>query len=72
MGGLGFIGQVYMTKAYQIAAVSRVAPIKYIESVFALSLGYFWLGETYSFWSFVGIVLVVGGMLMNLMAKEKK
>lgn len=71
LGIFGFYGQLYMTKAYQIAAIGSVAPMKYIESVFALILGWVWFGETYGFWSLVGIALIVGGMLLNILLKQK-
>lgn len=72
LGIFGFFGQLFMTKAYQIAAVGTVAPMKYLESVFALLVGWIWFGETYETWSLVGIVLVIGGMLLNIFGKRKR
>ncbi|MEL6719614.1 MAG: DMT family transporter, partial [Bacteroidota bacterium] len=71
LGIFGFFGQLFMTKAYQIASIGTVAPMKYIESVFALLFGWIWFGESYGLWSLLGIVLIVGGMLLNVFVKEK-
>lgn len=70
MGILGFFGQIYMTKAYQMASIGIVAPLKYLEAVFALFVGWIWFGEGYTFLALVGIALVVSGMILNLFAKQ--
>lgn len=69
MGTFGYFGQVYMTKAFQIEPTSRVAPIKYMELVYALIIGLFWYGEAYSVISFCGILLILLSMLLNLKVK---
>ncbi|MEM6803444.1 MAG: DMT family transporter [Bacteroidota bacterium] len=72
IGIFGFFGQFFMTKAFQIEKTSKVAPMKYMEAIFALLVGWLWLGETYSAWAFVGIVLILAGMLLNVFFKGKK
>lgn len=71
LGLFGFFGQYFMTKAYQIASVGTVAPMKYIESVFALGFGWIWFNEGYDIWSLLGIFLIVGSMLLNIFVKRK-
>lgn len=74
LGGLGlfgFVGQYFMTKAFQTAAASQVAPLKYIEVLFTLLLGSFLLPEIYTFWTFVGIGLIIGGLILNVIYKER-
>ncbi len=71
MGVAGYFGQIYMTKAFQLEAASRVAPVKYMGLIYSLIIGLFWFGESYSFLSFIGILLIVGSMLMNLLVKQK-
>lgn len=74
LGGLGLfglVGQYFMTKAFQSAATSQVAPLKYIEVLFTLLLGTFWLPETYSFWTFLGIGLIISGLILNVVYKER-
>lgn len=66
IGLSGFLGQLFMTQAMQLEAVNRVAPMKYLELIYALLIGLFWFGENYTFWSFVGILLILLGMLLNV------
>lgn len=71
IGIMGLIGQVFMTKAFQTEETSVLAPFKYMELVFALILGYFIFGETYQWIPFVGIGLIILGMIMNVRAKNQ-
>lgn len=71
IGTLGYFGQVYMTKALQVELASKVAPIKYSEVIFSLVLGMIWFDEGYSFLSLLGIGVIVGSMLMNLVVKGR-
>ena len=66
IGLSGFLGQLFMTQAMQLEAVNRVAPMKYLELIYALLIGLFWFDENYTFWSFVGILLILLGMLLNV------
>jgi len=72
LGIVGYVGQVYMTKAFQIASTSHVAPLKYIEVVFTLLLGIFLFGEVYTFWSLLGITMIIGGLVLNVLYKGRK
>ncbi len=72
IGAFGYLGQLFMTKAFQIEAASRVAPVKYMELVFSLIIGLVWFGEGYSLLAFVGIVLICGSMILNLMQQGRK
>lgn len=71
LGVFGFFGQLFMTKAFQLGETSLVAPIKYIEVVFAIIVGVGFLGETYSYWSFVGMAMIICGLLLNIWYKNK-
>jgi len=70
MGILGFFAQLFMTKAYQIASIGTVAPMKYLEAVFALIIGSVWFGEGYTILGLIGISLIILGMLLNIYAKN--
>ncbi|NAS31723.1 EamA family transporter [Flavobacteriaceae bacterium R38] len=72
IGILGLIGQVLLTRAFQLADTSTVAPIKYMELVYALLFGFILFGETYTFWPVAGMLLVVVGMLLNLWVKRRE
>ena len=69
LGVFGYFGQVYMTKAFQTASTNQVAPLKYIEVIFTLLIGLFWVGEVYTFWSLLGIALIIGGLVLNVVYK---
>jgi drug/metabolite transporter (DMT)-like permease len=71
LGVFGFFGQLFMTKAFQIASTNQVAPIKYVEVIFTVLLGIFWFGEIYSLWSILGIFLIIAGLILNVLFKRK-
>ncbi len=72
IGILGMIGQIFLTKSFQLADTSTVAPIKYMELIYALLFGYFLFNETYGFWPIFGMALVVVGILINVWVKRRK
>lgn len=71
IGTLGLVGQIFLTRSFQLAETNTVAPIKYMELVYALIFGYFLFNETYGFWPVVGMSLVVLGLLLNVWVKRK-
>ncbi len=72
IGVLGLIGQVLLTKAFQTEETSVLAPFKYMELVWALAIGFFFFSETYSWLPFLGILLIILGMIINVYAKRTK
>ncbi|WP_291961167.1 DMT family transporter [Maribacter sp.] len=71
LGIFGFFGQVFMTKAFQIAKTNLVAPLKYIEVIFTITVGIFWFGDIYSLWSLLGIIMIVGALIANILVGKK-
>ena len=69
VGIAGFFAQVFTTKAFQVEEVRIIAPMKYLEVLYALLIGWIWFGEVYTLLSFVGILLIVLGMFLNLLKK---
>lgn len=65
------IGQVFMTKALQNERANVVTSLKYLGSVYALGFGYFLFGETYDWLSLIGIILIVSGVVLNVLSKNK-
>lgn len=65
LGVFGYFGQVYMTKAFQIARTSQVAPLKYVEVIFTVLFGLFIFGEIYTLWSLLGIAMIILGLVLN-------
>lgn len=70
LGVFGYFGQLYMTKAMQIAETNQIAPFKYLEVIFTIILGLVWFNESYTVWSLVGILLIVLGLTMNVLVKK--
>ncbi len=71
LGLFGYFGQLFMTKAYQLGSANKIVPLKYIEVVFTMVLGIAWFGESYPWLSVFGIVLVIVGLLLNVLYKQK-
>ncbi|MGH1385368.1 DMT family transporter [Kordia sp.] len=72
LGVFGYIGQLYMTKALQLAETNKAAPLKYIEVIFTMLIGLSWFHESYTLWSLLGIVLIVIGLTLNTYVKAAK
>ncbi|WP_370476108.1 DMT family transporter [Tamlana flava] len=71
LGVFGYYGQIFMTKAFQTASTNIVAPIKYVEVIFTTTLGMTLFNEIYTFWTILGIVLIIIGMVLNVWYKSK-
>jgi len=71
LGIVGFIGQLYMTKAFQIASTNQIAPLKYLEVIFTVMIGAFWFLEIYTIWSLLGIMMVMTGLTLNILHKQR-
>jgi drug/metabolite transporter (DMT)-like permease len=72
LGVFGYYGQLFMTKAFQMGETNLIAPLKYLEVFFAVIVGVVFLGEAYSIWSFVGMGMIIGGLLLNISYKHQK
>ena len=72
LGFFGYVGQLYMTKAFQSDETSMVAPLKYLEVVFMIIIGAFWFDEIYNLWTLLGIFLILLGLVYNIYLKKQK
>lgn len=70
-GVFGYFGQLYMTKAFQLAETNLVAPIKYLEVIITIIIGTFWFGDVYNWWTLLGILLILSGLIYNIYIKRK-
>jgi drug/metabolite transporter (DMT)-like permease len=61
--------QYFMTVAYQNSNVSKVASLSYLGILYALFFGFIFFGETFGAMSYVGMGLVLAGILLNLREK---
>ena len=62
--------QYFMTVAYQTGNLSRVSSISYMAVLYALIFGFILFGETFPFASYIGMALVLVGILLNLRVKH--
>lgn len=61
--------QYFMTVAYQNANVAKISSLSYLGILYALFFGFLFFGETFGALSYIGMGLVLLGILLNL--KEK-
>lgn len=73
VGFFGFVAQIYMTKAFQQQDdANYLAQFKYLEAVFAIITGFLWFGESYTYLSFLGIILIFVSLILNIRLKTKQ
>ncbi len=63
--------QVLMTKAFHHESAAKVTPIKYIGAIYAIGIGFFVFDETLSLMVFLGISLILLGVLLNSFLKVR-
>ncbi|SDX77714.1 EamA domain-containing membrane protein RarD [Lutibacter oricola] len=71
LGIFGYVGQLYLTKAFQSHETNVIAPLKYLEVVFTILIGAFWFSEIYNLWTLFGILLIMFGLIYNVYLKRK-
>lgn len=62
--------QYFLTIAYQNANVSKIASLTYIGIVYALIFGFFFFEETFNALVYIGMGLVLLGILLNMRVKQ--
>lgn len=72
VGTLTQFGQFYLTKSYQSEELSKVSVISYIGIIFALGYGFLFFNEHYQFVAYLGMALVLAGVILNLWYKSGK
>ena len=71
LGVFGYVGQLYMTKAFQSNETNVIAPLKYLEVIFMIIIGASWFGEIYNIWTLLGVFLILLGLVYNIYLKNK-
>ncbi|WP_420582610.1 DMT family transporter [Reichenbachiella sp.] len=64
------IAQYFMTRSYQAEELSKVSIINYMGIIYSLAFGFIIFGETYEWLSYVGMALVIVGIILNLKYKN--
>ena len=62
--------QYFMTVAYQTGNLSRVSSISYMSVLYAILFGFILFGETFPIEAYLGMALVLIGILLNLRVKH--
>lgn len=63
LGVTGMLGYILLSRAYQVASASLVAPFDYTYLPIATAMGYFFWGEVPPTATYIGMVLIVGSGL---------
>ncbi|MCC9168014.1 DMT family transporter [Pontibacter harenae] len=71
VGVLTQLGQYYMTLSYQAEEISKVASLNYIGIIYALLFGFILFEETFHFWTYLGMALVLAGVVLNIQYKRR-
>ena len=66
------MAQYFMTKSYQQTKVSRVAIFDYLGVVYALIFGFIFFNEYFNLLTYLGIALVLIGIILNFKFKLKE
>jgi drug/metabolite transporter (DMT)-like permease len=72
LGVFGFFGQLYLTKAFQSYKTTVIAPLKYLEVIFAMLIGVFWFEDIYNWWTILGISMIFFGLIYNILVNKKR
>jgi len=64
------IAQYFMTRSYQAEELSKVSIINYMGIIYSLAFGFIIFGETYEWLSYMGMGLVIVGIILNLRYKR--
>ena len=72
LGVVTQVAQVFMTKGIQSDSAGNIMTYKYVGVVFAFIYGYFIFKETYSLLSVFGIFLLLSGVILNAVFKNKQ
>ncbi|XOV91714.1 MAG: DMT family transporter [Bacteroidota bacterium] len=64
------IAQFFMTKSYQTEEVSKVAIVNYTSIIYVLGFGWILFGEQFNFMTYIGMGLVLLGVIANVVFKK--
>lgn len=66
MGIFTQLGQINLTKSYQSAEVGTVSSLLYTGVIYALMIGWLWFEESFQWENFLGMAIIILGVLLNL------
>ncbi len=71
IGVLTQFAQYYLTKSFQEEEINKVASLNYLSILYALCFGYIFFEEKFNVYTYLGMLLVVSGVLLNMWYKYK-
>lgn len=71
VGVLTQIAQYFLTRAFQSELANKVAAVSNLGIIYALSIGLIIFHETFNPLSIIGMLLVIGGILLNVFDKRE-
>jgi drug/metabolite transporter (DMT)-like permease len=66
------LGQYYLTKSLQSEKIAKVSILNYLGIIYALFFGWWMFDEHQHLSTLFGILLVVGGVVVNILIANKK
>ena len=72
IGVLTQFAQYFLTKSFQEDEINKVASLKYLSILYALFFGYVFFDETFNIYTYLGMILVVSGVILNIWYKQRK
>lgn len=64
--------QLFMTKALHSDTAANVTPMKYVGAIYAVMIGVFIFGEFINYLAYIGIMIILTGVLLNTLYKARK
>ncbi|MFT7035291.1 MAG: drug/metabolite transporter (DMT)-like permease [Cyclobacteriaceae bacterium] len=64
------LGQYFMTRSYETEEIAKVSILNYTGIIYSLAFGFFIFGESYNFLTYIGMFLVLIGVILNLWYKK--
>ena len=71
IGVLTQIAQFYLTKSYQSEAVAKVSIVNYTSIVYSLTFGFLFFDESYGLLTYLGMAIVLAGVIMSVIFKNR-
>ena len=65
------VAQYYMTRSYQLAEISTVSIVNYTGIIYAIVFGLILFGESFNTLTYLGMALVLVGVMLNIVWKQK-
>jgi len=64
------VAQYFMTRSLQIEAIAKVSILNYTGIIYSLGFGFFIFGEQYNLFTYLGMALVLSGVVLNVWYKS--